>query len=153
MAKALRMVSGDISRLRISTFSFPRAALCAVSRATQTVVTFKPPPVDMGAAPIIIRISVSMSVPVVSVPISATQNPAVRGVTAPRNALASCPLNGQSGERIVHFQQIVEKCTAGKQYQRADHHDVRVDIDNSGGMDIMLLLSDYDLECIDKQMS
>ena len=36
------MVSGDISRLRISTFSFPRAALCAVSRATQTVVTFKP---------------------------------------------------------------------------------------------------------------
>ena len=59
----------------------------------------------------------------------------------------------QSGKRIIHFQQVVEKGTAGKQYQRADHHDVRVDIDNSGSMDIMLLLPDHDLERIDKQMS
>ena len=61
--------------------------------------------------------------------------------------------NDNPAAKSQGIKQIVEKCTAGKQYQRADHHDVRVDIDNSGGMDIMLLLSDYDLECIDKQMS
>ena len=89
-----------------------------------------------------------------------SQRPHIRNAEAGRTrgdgsqeCIGKLPSERQSGERIVHFQQIVEKCTAGKQYQRADHHDVRVDIDNSGGMDIMLLLSDYDLECIDKQMS
>lgn len=96
IANARRMANGAISRFLTSTLSFSRAAFKVVTRATKTVVTFNPPPVDIGAAPITIRINVSIKVGGANVAISATLNPAVLGVTAPKNAFASFPRRGRS---------------------------------------------------------
>lgn len=96
---------------RSPVFSLPlylsRAAFRVVTKATKTVVTFNPPPVDIGAAPITIRINVSIKVGGANVAISATLNPAVLGVTAPRNAFASFP-QGKVAQGIVILEKEVE---------------------------------------------
>ena len=107
IANARRMANGAISRFLTSTLSFSRAAFKVVTRATKTVVTFNPPPVDIGAAPITIRINVSIKVGGANVAIFATLNPAVLGVTAPKNAFASFPRR-KVAQGIVILEKEVE---------------------------------------------
>ena len=63
-----------------------------MSRHTTTVVTFTPPPVEPGPAPMNISTMVRRPPPLVSLARSTVLNPAVRGDTAwNRAARACCP--------------------------------------------------------------
>lgn len=87
------MAYTGISRFAISTLFFPLTKEKALNNATAKVVVFKPPPVDIGEAPMSIKPTVRNKVLLLKAVVSKALNPAVRGVTAPKKELHSFPVN------------------------------------------------------------
>jgi hypothetical protein len=90
-ANALFTESVATSRPKESILSFPLLRLIMLSKATDSVVTLIPPPVDPGAAPIHISIITSNNAGSCKDAVSMVLNPAVRGVAAPKKAVIILP--------------------------------------------------------------
>jgi hypothetical protein len=89
--KALLTDCKGISRLNSSKRDFPLAVLIVFNTATANVLVLIPPPVEPGEAPTHIRNIMTNNAGSVSAEISTVLNPAVRGVTEPKNEVTSLP--------------------------------------------------------------